>query len=195
MTEEKEEKSSFSLEIDEQGMPVLNVSEPSWLTSFFTAAVYYIRRLFKSRKEKEDEDHAVSQFTAFLLRLRTKVEFEPLTGLPTFSIEIGESPHIGRKRHKKKRKVYHHRPAKKSKKMMTRKCRHRDTGYIEDEEKAPVVVESKHGTVIYHIHHLVVNITAEVVTQLNTNPQQVINVIQDQLRTELNKIEIQEPET
>ena len=197
MIDEQEEKSVFSLEMDECGMPVLNISEPSWMTSLFKLADYYIRRLFKSREEKENEDNAVSQFTAFLLRLRTKVEIDPFTGFPAFSIEIGDPPRIGGSRHKKRHKKGHHRPLKKSKKMMRcRAHRHDSVSKAEEiNEKSPIVVESKHGTIIYHIYNLVVNINAEVVTQLNTNPQQVVNVIQNKVLEELNKIEKPLPET
>lgn len=56
------------------------------------------------------------------------------------------------------------------------------------------IVKRRHGTVVYHIHNLVVNINADVVTQLNTNPQQIINVIQDQVRTEIGKMNLSLPE-
>ncbi len=46
-------------------------------------------------------------------------------------------------------------------------------------EKEPDVVESHRGTIVYHIHNLNVYLTAEVVTQLNVNPQKVVNLIQD----------------
>jgi hypothetical protein len=47
---------------------------------------------------------------------------------------------------------------------------------------------SLHGNIVYQIHHLTVHIHAEVVTQLNTNPQQVINVIQDKVQDEIDKM-------
>ena len=54
---------------------------------------------------------------------------------------------------------------------------------------APLTVEDKHGTVIYQIQNLVVNINAETVEQLNTNPQQVINVIKEQVKAEIEKLQ------
>ena len=47
------------------------------------------------------------------------------------------------------------------------------------------------GNTYYHIQNLNVYLTADVVQQLNINPQQVINMIKDQLKTE---IEIQTKE-
>ena len=52
----------------------------------------------------------------------------------------------------------------------------------------PVAVERKEGNTIFHIQNLNVYLSADVVTQLNINPQQVINVIQDRLNAELNNI-------
>ncbi len=39
--------------------------------------------------------------------------------------------------------------------------------------------------VIYNIHNLNVYIAAEVVTQLNTNPQQIVNIIHEHIRAEI----------
>jgi hypothetical protein len=39
-----------------------------------------------------------------------------------------------------------------------------------------------------------VNIHAETVTQLNTNPQQVINMIKDQVKVEIENLEINQEE-
>ena len=54
---------------------------------------------------------------------------------------------------------------------------------------APLTVEDKHGTVIYQIQNMVVNINAETVEQLNTNPQQVVNVIKEQVKAEIEKLQ------
>lgn len=54
-----------------------------------------------------------------------------------------------------------------------------------DRPSQNVTVETKQGSAIYHIHNLNVYITADVVQQLNVNPQQVINMIKDQLRDEI----------
>ena len=55
---------------------------------------------------------------------------------------------------------------------------------------AATVVEKKQGTtIIYQIQNLNVYLSAEVVHQLNMNPQQVMNIIQDQVNVEISKIE------
>lgn len=45
------------------------------------------------------------------------------------------------------------------------------------------------GNTYYHIQNLNIYLTADVVQQLNINPQQVINMIKDQLKTEIDKQE------
>lgn len=37
----------------------------------------------------------------------------------------------------------------------------------------------------YHIHHLNVYIVADVVSQLNTNPQQIVNIIHEHIKAEI----------
>lgn len=56
--------------------------------------------------------------------------------------------------------------------------------------KPQVTVERKHGNTIYnvHIHNLTINITADVITQLNLNPEKVENIYQDKLIEEIDKI-------
>ncbi len=51
-----------------------------------------------------------------------------------------------------------------------------------------VTVESKHGNTVYHIYNLTININADVVTQLNMNPEKVINLFEHNLEAEINKI-------
>ena len=43
----------------------------------------------------------------------------------------------------------------------------------------------------YHIHHLNVYIVADVVSQLNTNPQQIVNIIHEHIKAEIDRIEIE----
>lgn len=172
--EEKEAKHFYNLEIDEHGMPVLSLVEPNWFASLCSASAYYIRRIFKSKQEREDESNAVSHFTGFLSRLRIKLEFDSKTGMPAVSLAL-DPPYVIGYRHKKKK----HKHKRKHDRHVTASLRVPEgDGYI---------LESKHGTVIYQIQQIVVNINAEVVTQLNTNPQEVINLIQDKLQLEVEK--------
>jgi hypothetical protein len=53
-----------------------------------------------------------------------------------------------------------------------------------------LAAEGKNVTIIYQIQTMVVNINAETVTQLNTNPEHVVNMIKDQVNAEIEKLEI-----
>ena len=53
-----------------------------------------------------------------------------------------------------------------------------------------MAAEGKNVTIIYQIETMVVNINAETVTQLNTNPEHVVNMIKDQVNAEIEKLEI-----
>ena len=55
--------------------------------------------------------------------------------------------------------------------------------------KEPVVIKTNLGTTIYYIQNLHIHLTADVVQQLNINPQQVINQLHEQIREEINKVE------
>lgn len=191
MVEEQEEKPVYRLEIDENGMPVLNIFQPWWLPTLLTSADYYIRRLFKSRKEKEEEDNAISKFTAFLQRLRLLVEIDHFTGIPSFSIEVGDPPRFSGRR-PNKHKYWHNRP-RGLRKASRRKVHHRDSASNRQhtEEQPPIVVKRKHGTVIYNIYNLTVNVNAGIVGQLNTNNQQVINMISSKLSEKLEEFDDQ----
>ena len=174
ITNESEARRFYNMEIDEHGMPVLSLVKPNWFASFFSASAYYIRRLFKTKQEREEELDAVAHIAGFLSKLRLKLEFDPKTGMPAVSLAL-DSPYMIGCRHAKKK----HKRKKKHDKHISASLRVPEgDGYI---------LESKHGTVVYQIQQIVVNINAEVVTQLNTNPQEVINLIQDKLQLEVEK--------
>ena len=160
-------KDMFDMKVDESGKPVLVQSQQTWFDTLFSAVAYPIRRLFSSKEDRNHKDSEVACFISFLQRIKIRPEKDPLTGLLTPSLFYEVRPLI-----KKNVKYVHY---------------YEVTAACKDERKAPVVVENKHGTIIYHIQNLTININAEVVTQLNTNPQQVINIIQEQLRAEINK--------
>lgn len=52
----------------------------------------------------------------------------------------------------------------------------------------PIVIKTQKGTTIYQIQNLNIYLTAEVVHQLNLNPSRVINMVQEQLEKEINKV-------
>ena len=196
MTEENrhEELSMFKMELDAMGMPILTISEPGWISSLSSAVGYYIRRLFRSKSEKEHEDNVVSQFVDYLRRIKLGVSFDPLTGSPVMNLYVGETKaasELGlRGKHKKKHK---YRETRKELRKASKRIKKRHgisiSGY-ENVTASPIVVKSEHGNITYQIQNLVVNINAEVVTQINTNPEQVINVIQDKLREGISKLNL-----
>ena len=49
----------------------------------------------------------------------------------------------------------------------------------------PVVIQNKQGNTTYIIQNLNIYITADVVNQLNLNPKEIINIIQDQLKEQI----------
>jgi len=49
-------------------------------------------------------------------------------------------------------------------------------------------VKKKWGRTIYQIQNLNIYITAEVVEQLNVNPEEVINHLHEQIQEEINRI-------
>jgi len=50
------------------------------------------------------------------------------------------------------------------------------------EATGSMYVERKQGTTIIHIENLTINLTAEVVQQLNINPEEVINQLTEQIQ-------------
>lgn len=58
-----------------------------------------------------------------------------------------------------------------------------------EEKDNTVTVEAKDGKTVYVIQNLYINLTAEVVHQLNLNPQEVINHLHGQIVEEISKIE------
>ena len=205
---------SVSMKIDEYGNPVLTGSTPSYVGSLLSAGAYFIRRLFSSKDEEaETEDSVIVRLTAFLKRLQVRLEFDPNTGQPVISVGIEETPvehytpsGLGRKCKKR----LGHKMATHKRKARLRKYSKRKGGLpvvdkpivaygpsVNETAKAPYVVESQQGRVVYQIQNVNVYITADLVTNMYVNPKNIINVIQDQLRAELDKIEKTEikPET
>ena len=52
----------------------------------------------------------------------------------------------------------------------------------------PIVIKTQKGATIYQIQNLNIYFTADVVQQLNINPSQVINMVQEQLEKEFKKV-------
>lgn len=90
-------------------------------------------------------------------------------GLPIFTLIIEEEkpPIKKRKRHKKKEN---------------------NEAVAESRADMPIVIEGKHGSVIYQIQNFNVYFTADVVQQLNQNPDKVVNIIQDQVQAQFEKL-------
>lgn len=196
MTEENrhEELSMFKLELDAMGMPILTISEPGWISSLSSAVGYSIRRLFRSKSEKEHEDNVVSQFVDYLRRIKLGVSFDPLTGSPVMNLYVEETKaasELGlRGKHRKKHKCRETRNKLRKASKRIKKRHGISISGNENVTASPIVVKSEHGNITYQIQNLVVNINAEVVTQINTNPEQVINVIQDKLREGISKLNL-----
>ena len=57
-----------------------------------------------------------------------------------------------------------------------------------DKLVAPITVENKEGTTIYNIQNLNIYLTADIVQQLNVNPQQVMNQLHEQIKEEIDRI-------
>lgn len=49
----------------------------------------------------------------------------------------------------------------------------------------PVVIQNQQGNTTYIIHNLNVFLTADVVHQLNVNPKEVVNMIQEQIKEQI----------
>ena len=88
----------------------------------------------------------------FLERLQARVTLDE-KGLPVFSVDIAFDPI-----------------------SETRKVRSMPVT-----DAKPIVVKRKKGTVIYNIQNITINVTAEVVNQLNMNPTEVVNHFHDQI--------------
>lgn len=52
-------------------------------------------------------------------------------------------------------------------------------------EKQPIAVTTEDGKTVYQIQNINIFITAEVINQLNMNPQQVVNHFSDQIKAQL----------
>jgi len=59
---------------------------------------------------------------------------------------------------------------------------------LPEQEKAPITFEKKEGNIVYQIQNLNVYITADVVQQLNVNPEKVITMIKDKLTAEIGRM-------
>lgn len=176
--------SYLNMEIDEQGTPVLCLSRPTWVNTFFSACSYYFRRIFKTKEEIDAEEHEIGRFTTFLSRIKIKVEFDSVTALPNVSLVLGEPI---RYREPEKRGHGHKQGISHKRKKAKRTRRVRCAARAVPKENGPIVIKSKHGNITYNIYNLVININANVVTQLNTNPQQIVNVFEEPIRAEVEK--------
>ena len=148
--------STLRLKIDKKGLPTLSLSTPSRLIRKWYSCAYYIQNLFK--KENRDEIRRINRFRRYLEELYVHIKLDEATGKPTFDVYRF---HI---------------------------FSHEDICIVTDDPKTeaqPIVVKRKKGTVIYNIQNITINISADVVNQLNMNPQQVVNIIHDQLEEKL----------
>ena len=59
---------------------------------------------------------------------------------------------------------------------------------VPSERDQDVVVERRDGNTYYKIEHLHIHLTAEVIHQLNLNPDNVINTLKGELKSEFDKI-------
>lgn len=150
--------SNLTMTIDENGLPSMSFST-SWFVSLLGACAYYVKRLFTRNKEKEDI--YVDNFRMFLERLRVIVTLDPATEKPVFRIIV--LPFANGE-------------------LQTRHI----PSHPETDAK-PIVVKNQGSTIIYNIQNITINITTEVLTQLNMNPQQVVNHFHGQIKEALDK--------
>ena len=150
--------SNLTMTIDENGLPSMSFST-SWLVSLLGDCTYYVKRLFTRKKVKEER--YVNNYRMFLERLRVLVTLDPATETPIFRIIVLPSA------------------------SGEPNARHLPSQPETDAK--PIVVKSQGSTVIYNIQNITINITTEVVTQLNMNPQQVVNHFHDQIKEALDK--------
>lgn len=167
-------KTNFTLGFDKLGMPVLNEFTPTLFSSLFTAGVYYFSRLFSSREEKEKEQKSIAQLISFLYCIKLTTGFDEF-GAPTLKLVAEEEKPRRKKKHRSKPNAEFVPVA--------------ESPATEMMADTPQVIEGKHGTVIYQIQNFNVYFTADVVQQLNMNPQQVVTIIQDQVQAQFEKLE------
>lgn len=151
--------SNLSMTIDEKGQPSIALSTPSVFSTVFGFCAYYVKRLFT--KDKYQEERFLNGFRLYLEQLQARINFDENTGLPVFSAvlipPVFDEP---------------------SGRMV------RTTPVT---EAKPIVVKRNNGTVIYNIQNITININADVVTQLNMSPQQVVNHFHDQIQQVLDR--------
>ena len=150
--------SNLTMTIDEKGMPSMSFST-SWLISLIGAGAYYIKRLFTRNKEKEER--YVNNFRMFLERLQVRIALDPVTEMPTFGIVLLPSA--------REEPQTRHLPSS------------------PETDAKPIVVKNQGSTIIYNIQNITINITSEVVNQLNMNPQRVVNHFHGQIKEALDK--------
>ena len=150
--------SNLTMTIDENGMPSMSFST-SWLVNLLGVCAYYVKRLFTRNKEKEER--YVNNFRMFLERLQVRIALDPVTEMPTFGIVLLPSA--------REEPQTRHLPSS------------------PETDAKPIVVKNQGSTIIYNIQNITINITTEVVTQLNMNPQQVVNHFHGQIKEALDK--------
>lgn len=152
--------SNLSMTIDGSGQPSIALSTPLWVSSVFGACAYYVKQLFTKERDRYKEERSLDRFRMYLERLQARVSFDE-TGLPVFSVVL--VPTID---------------PEPSARM------ERNTPVT---DAKPIVVKRKKRTIIYNIQNITIDISSEVVTQLNMNPVEVVNHFHDQIEAAVDK--------
>ena len=165
MTEEKSipifrVMSNLSMTIDGSGQPSITLSTPSWVSNFFGACAYYVKQFFTKERDQYKEEKSLNRFRMFLERLHARVSFDEM-GLPVFSVILYETIET-----EPSAQIVRNIPVTDAK---------------------PIVIKHKERTIIYNIQNITINISAEVVNQLNMNPNEVVNHFHDQIEEALDK--------
>lgn len=169
--------------IDTYGVRNLNRVPAHLIASLFAAGAYSIRRIFSVTP---DEELQVEQFRKILEQIKVEIEVQE-SGEHTTSVKQTVAPPPPPSPKKPEKKFSLTKCARKFKKWQFRRTRN---ALIRDYNKlvAPITVENKKGTTIYNIQNLNIYLTADIVQQLNINPQQVINQLHEQIKVEIDKI-------
>ena len=179
-------KASADMIIDTYGLPTLSNVSTHLIASLLAAGAYSIRRIFSISPDGELQ---AEQFRKILEQIKVEVEVlqsgEHTTSVmqlavppppPSFTLPKEQEGKFSMSRYGRRRtKIFFAQ-------SRTAKCR--------DHRKlvSPITVENKEGTTIYNIQNLNIYLTADVVQQLNINPQQVINQLHEQIKEEIDKI-------
>lgn len=185
---------NVSLTVDEAGLLLCTgLTAPSLIGVLMGTGMLFLKQLF-SRKDSEEQG-LIQYYLQLLDRLKARVEIDPTTGTPVVTADIektkddddpGPQLYIGGKKKKHRHKL----ATRKRKKRLVRKkyikpiapAAISEEGESEKEKKGdPIVVKHNSSTIIYNIQNITINVTAEVVNQLNMSPQQVVNHFHNQI--------------